>query len=85
MSIDLTRSTAYGLNQALLGVANPVVVSARNPTNRDRAQIGQMWVNRTTGIAFFMTAITANVYTWAAGAAAAAAYVAAGTMTAGVA
>jgi len=83
MSTDLRINTAYGLSQALLGVSRAPIVSRRNPTNRDKAEIGQVWVNRTTGITFFLSAIVANVYTWYAAAAAAAAYTAAGLVTAG--
>ena len=83
MAINTQRDTVYGISQALIGVSQAPIVSRRNPTNRDRAEIGQMWVNRTTGICFFLTSIVANVYTWYAAAAAAAAYTAVGLVTAG--
>lgn len=83
MSVQVPLNTAYGLSQALLQVAAPTVVSRRNPTTNDRGQYGQNWVNKTTGICFVMTSISANSYTWYATAAAAAAYTAAGLVTAG--
>ena len=84
MALDNRKqSRAYGLDQALLQVFNPPIVSRRNPTTRDASQIGQMWVNRTTGVTFILSGITANSYTWYSAAAAAAAYTAAGLVTAG--
>ena len=83
MAVDLTRNTVYGLSQALLGVTNPPIISARNPTVNDRAALGQMWVNRTTAITYILSRIVANSYTWYATAAAAAAYTAVGLVTAG--
>jgi hypothetical protein len=83
MSVQIPNNTAYGLSQAILQLNAPAIVSKRNPTVRDRGQYGQSWVNTTTGICFQMTSIAANSYTWYAVAAAAAAYAAAGTVTAG--
>lgn len=83
MSVSLTKDTVYGISQAVIGVVSAPVISRRNPTTRDRAQLGQMWVNRTTGTTYFLTNITANSYTWYAAASAAASYAAAGTVTAG--
>lgn len=84
MAIDLLKKdSAYGLSQAILSIPTSPIVSRRNPTNNDKAQLGQIWVNRTTGIAYILTAIAANIYTWYAAAAAAASYTAAGTVTAG--
>lgn len=84
MALDnIRQSRAYGVDQALLQVFNAPIVSRRNPTTRDAAQMGQMWVNRTTGVTFILSRIVANAYTWYAAAAAAAAYTAAGLVTAG--
>src|SRR5271157_153415 len=84
MSIDNIRNNpAYGLNQALINVFAPPITSTRNPTTGDKAQLGQMWVNKTTGIAFVLTRIVANAYTWYATAQAAASYTAAGALSAG--
>jgi hypothetical protein len=83
MAANQGRDTAYGLSQSLIGLSTTPIISARNPTANDKAQIGQIWVNRTTGIVFFLSRIAANSYTWYAAAAAAAAYTAAGLVTAG--
>ena len=84
MALDnLRKDVAYGFTQGLLGIPSAPIVSSRNPTVRDKAQIGQQWVNRTTGITFFLSRIVANVYTWYAAAQAAASYTAAGAIVAG--
>jgi hypothetical protein len=84
MAVDKSRlNEAYGLTQALIDVIPVPIISARNPTTSDRAQYGQMWINKTTGICFVMTKITANSYTWAQAAQTAASYTAAGAVSAG--
>lgn len=77
------NSNAYGLEQALVKIMPAPISSTRNPTTHDKAQRGQMWINSTTGIAFIMTKITANHYTWYATAQAAVSYTAAGALSAG--
>lgn len=84
MSIDRTqKDSVYGLSQALIAVSSEPIISRRNPTANDKAPLGQIWVNRTTGITYILSAITANVYTWYAVAQAAASYTAAGALVAG--
>ena len=83
MSVNLTKDTVYGVSQAVLGVAPAPIISRRNPGINDRGMLGQAWVNRTTGVAFCLTSITANVYTWYNYAAIAAAVNTAGNVVAG--
>jgi hypothetical protein len=64
MAVSLNKDTAYGLSQAVIGVSAAPVISRRNPGTNDRGMLGQIWVNRTTGMAFCLTTIAANVYTW---------------------
>ena len=83
MAVRIPQDTSYGLSQALIGVSPAPIISVRNPTVRDRAQLGQMWINRTTGLTFFLARIAGTTNTWYGAAAAAAAYTAAGLVTGG--
>lgn len=55
---------AYGLSQPLLNVFPFPIVSTRNPTSADRAQLGTVWVNKSTNDYFVLTSVAANVSTW---------------------
>jgi hypothetical protein len=59
------------------------IVSRRNPTVRDKAPIGQLWINRTANTAYFLTQITANQAIWSQAASVAGNLTAGGTITAG--
>lgn len=83
MAVRVPQDTSYGLSQALIGVTPSPIVSPRDPTSHDRAQLGQAWINRTSGTCFFLTRIAGTTNTWYAAAAAAAAYTAAGLVTGG--
>jgi hypothetical protein len=83
MSVNNRTNVSYGLSQALIDVSPAPIVSLRDPKTTDSAALGQMWINRTTGIAFILTSIVANVYTWYATAQAAASFTAAGALVAG--
>lgn len=56
--------TAYGLSDALLDVFPRPYVSGRNPTAADRAQLGTLWVNKSTNDFFVLTSIVSNQSTW---------------------
>ena len=77
------QDVAYGLSQALIGVNPAPIIGIRNPKTNDKAQIGQIWINKSTGIVFFLSRIANKVYTWVQAAQAAASYTAAGAITAG--
>lgn len=77
------QDTAYGLSQAVLAVNPKPIISVRNPKSNDKAQLGQMWINKSTAIAYFLTKISAGSYTWAQGASAVAALNVAGAATIG--
>lgn len=57
-------NSAYGLTDALLNVFPAPIVSTRNPTTKDRAQFGTVWVNKSTNNYFVLTSIVANIATW---------------------
>ena len=64
MAFQSKHETAYGLSQAILNIPNKPIVARRNPTNRDKAQLGQSWVNTVGGTVFFLTSVSAGSYTW---------------------
>ena len=61
---NLNRGVAYGLSDSLLNVFPAPIASTRNPSNNDRAQLGTVWVNKSTNDFFILTSVTANVSTW---------------------
>jgi hypothetical protein len=65
MSVNnLRKNTAYGLSDALLGVAPSPIVSKRDPGVNDMAPIGQLWVNASSNAAFVLTSLVANQALW---------------------
>jgi hypothetical protein len=56
---------AYGLDSPLIRLIPRVIVSRRNPTARDKAPIGQQWVNQATNTSFWLTSIVNNLAVWA--------------------
>lgn len=83
MATDVQRNTAYGLNQALLGVAHEPIIARRNPTANDRAPLGTPWVNRNNGAYWMATQVIGNATTWSTGANAAANFATVGFVTVG--
>jgi hypothetical protein len=77
------QDTAYGLSQAILAVNPNPIISVRNPKTNDKAQLGQMWINKNTAIVFFLARIANNTYYWSQGASVVAALAIAGAATIG--
>lgn len=84
MALDNIRNNrVYGMDEALSVMAPRPIVSRRNPTTNDKAPIGQMWVNRTTGIVWVLAQIVANSYNWYQAASVAVNLAVAGALTVG--
>ncbi len=64
MASNLPLNTAYGLSQALINVFPTPIVSTRDPQASDRAQLGTIWVNKTTNDGFVLTSVVAGASTW---------------------
>lgn len=65
MAIDRQRqNVSYGLSQALIGLPPSPIVSARAPTTGDKAEIGTLWVNKTTSISYTLIKVSAGSATW---------------------
>lgn len=59
-----TQGVAYGLSDALLEVFPQPIVSTRDPQAGDKAQLGTVWVNKSTNDFFVLTSVVANSATW---------------------
>lgn len=57
--------TAYGLSQALPKIFPPPIVATRAPTTADLADIGTIWVNKSTDDVYALSSIAAGLGTWA--------------------
>jgi hypothetical protein len=64
MSLQSTRIPAYGPKDPIFGTAQPPIVSRRAPTTTDRAEIGSLWIDRTTEIAYLLMNIVAGASIW---------------------
>jgi len=58
------QTVGYGLTDALTDVFQPPIVSTRNPTSADKAQLGTIWVNKSTSTFFVQTNVANNAATW---------------------
>lgn len=58
------HQVSYGLTQPLINIFPAPIVALRNPATTDHAQIGTMWINRSTNSAFLLTSIVNNSATW---------------------
>lgn len=64
MSVQQINLVDYGLTNALQNVFPAPIVSLRAPTTADKAQIGTVWVYKTTNTAYILTSIVNNSATW---------------------
>jgi hypothetical protein len=68
MSVTRQNKVGYGLSEPLPGIPQDAIVAVRNPTGRDRAPLGQVWVNTTDDAFFILTSIVSGVSNWTNGA-----------------
>ena len=64
MANKIKKSVAYGLSSPLIKTYPTPIISTRNPGANDRAQIGTLWINKSTDDVFVITSIVATVPTW---------------------
>jgi len=57
MSKQTQVQRAYGQYPALINIANEPRISTRNPTTADRAELGQMWINKLTNEVYQLTSV----------------------------
>lgn len=58
------HQVSYGLTQPLINIFPAPIVALRDPATTDHAQIGTLWINRSTNSAFLLTSIVNNSATW---------------------
>ena len=63
MSIQYNQ-VGYGLTQPLITLAPYPISALRNPNGSDHAQIGQLWINRSSNNVYVLTSIVNNVANW---------------------
>lgn len=64
MSTQAPRNVAYGLSDPLLNVAQAPIIAQRDPTTKDRAQLGTEWINQQTDNIWFLVKVEDNISTW---------------------
>lgn len=66
MSKNTNNLAAYGQNQPLIGIFNPPIVSkgAKMPGGNDKAEIGRLWVNKTTNQVWALTSFVGGLAVW---------------------
>jgi hypothetical protein len=65
---NTNRFEAYGVGQPSYAVQSNPIISDRNPTVNDKANLGQLWVNPTANVVYILVAINGNQAIWATGA-----------------
>lgn len=65
MAVNNNRqNTAYGLSEPLLNVFPRPIIALRDPTTSNFAQLGTIWVNKSSGAFWVLTKIVANSASW---------------------
>lgn len=64
MSVQQRTNVAYSLNEPLSSIFPSPIVALRDPATTDKAQIGTLWVNKSTNDAFVITSIVSNSASW---------------------
>lgn len=64
MATSQRLNSAYGIDNPLQALATLPIQSKRAPTQRDKAQIGQMWVDKLTNTVYVCTSIVSNITQW---------------------
>lgn len=59
-----TKKIACGQSQPLINIINDPVPANRAPTNEDRYEIGQTWINKLTNQVWMLTSYAAGVPVW---------------------
>ena len=64
MATSQRLNAAYGIDNPLQALATLPIQAKRAPTPRDKAQVGQMWVDKLTNTVYVCTSIVSNVTNW---------------------
>jgi adhesin HecA-like repeat protein len=58
------KNVAYGVGQPLFGLSPEPISSTRAPTTSDKAELGTVWVNKSTDAAWVLASVASNTATW---------------------
>ena len=58
------KDRAYGLSKDLISLGTLPIITTRNPTTHDIADIGQLWINKSANTFCFATSKAAGLTTW---------------------
>ena len=58
------KNLGYGVGQPLFDYSPRPIVTKGAPTTKDSAEIGTVWINKTTNRSYVLTSIVANSATW---------------------
>lgn len=67
MSVQQYKMVSYGLTQPLNLEATLPIVSLRDPGAGDKAQLGSLWINKTSNAFWILTSIVNNAAHWESG------------------
>ena len=62
--VKRSASLGYGIGDNLIALAPVPIVAKRDPTNRDLAEIGTLWVNTVSQVIFGLASVTGNLANW---------------------
>lgn len=64
MSVNQSDPTSYGFSQPLVTTLGRPILAQRDPTDRDKAQFGTIWINQAANNVFMITTIMDNFAHW---------------------
>lgn len=64
MSVSQNINIAYSLNQPLSAIFPSPIVSLRDPRTTDKAQLGTIWINKSTNDGWVLTSVVSNSASW---------------------
>lgn len=64
MATKQINSVGYGISDALINIFPSPIQSQRAPSNTDRGEVGQLWVDIPNNDAYIVTSVVAGVTTW---------------------
>jgi len=62
--MSVVNNSAYGTRNPIFGVQQKPIISPNDPTTAQTAQIGTLWINKTSGAMFILVAVIAGFAAW---------------------
>jgi hypothetical protein len=64
MAVNQKPKVAYGLSQPNFSTSPMPIVTNRIPTTADTAEVGTIWIDKTTNEAWVLTSVISNISNW---------------------